>query len=301
MISKFLHLLKQPYPLNIEFSKSFWGILVTSIFIPLFLIVFQPFGLHENTSSGKTWILLSYGPLTFTFLCFNFYGLTKLFPRIFDEEKWLVWKESAWILWLVFMGGLLCISYHYITPLRTASFPELFTALLQGFFVAMIPETLYVLSTYNAFLKNRIRQAEKVNQGLRDQSALQEKQQLTLASETGKDVIEIELSELLFIQSIDNYSNIVKQENDFLKKMLLRSSLKKLEDQIHTPHIMRCHRSFIVNLAKVQAVNGNARGYKLFLRNVPTPIPVARDSSKAVLDALTELSGNQPEYSRRSA
>ncbi len=301
MISKIKTLLKQPYPLNIEFSKSFLAIIVTSIFIPLFLIVFQPFGLGEIKSDSKIWYFLSYGPLTFTFLSFTFYGLTKLFPGIFDEEEWTVGKESAWILFNVFFGGLVTISYHYATPFCEASYSSLFQNLLQAFVVAMIPETLYVLSTYNAFLKTRLRNAERVNQTLQFAPELRDENHLELASENGKEIISLPIGELLFIQSTDNYSNVVKLEKDNIKKTLLRSSLKKLEVQIQTPYIIRCHRSFIVNLAKVKSINGNARGYKLFLENVANPIPVARDAGSRVLNILTELAGESALYSRRSA
>jgi hypothetical protein len=301
MISKIFNVLKQPYPSFLEFSKSFPAILIASIFIPLFLLVFQPFGLGNYHSPGRTWYVLSYGPFTFTFLCFNFYGFTKLFPGFFEEENWLVWKESAWILWNVFAGGLAAISYHYATPFCTSSYPELFQNLLQAFIIATIPETFYVLATYNAFLRNRLRNAERINQALRNAARPAEDMKLELASETGKETVIISLQDLLFIQSTDNYSNIVKKGKNGLKKTLLRSSLRKLEEQIRTPLVIRCHRSYIVNLAKVNEVNGNARGYKLFLQDYAAPIPVARDSARQVLDALTEFAGEKTACAKRSA
>ena len=67
-----------------------------------------------------------------------------------------------------------------------------------------------------------------------------------------------------------------KMQNEKLKKTLLRGSLSRFEEQAHHPDVVRCHRSFVVNLRQVASVSGNAQGYKLQLQNYPSPIPVAR-------------------------
>ena len=81
---------------------------------------------------------------------------------------------------------------------------------------------------------------------------------------------------LLFIESADNYSEVVFLQNGQPKKTLLRGSLSRFEEQAHHPDVVRCHRSFVVNLQRVESISGNAQGYKLQLQNYPSPIPVAR-------------------------
>ncbi len=97
------------------------------------------------------------------------------------------------------------------------------------------------------------------------------------------------VDKLLFIQSCDNYANVVRQKNGSTTEKLLRSSLKNIEEQITLPFIVRCHRSFIVNLSLVRAITGNSRNYTLSLKNYPTPIPVSRESEKHVLELLEKL------------
>jgi len=97
------------------------------------------------------------------------------------------------------------------------------------------------------------------------------------------------VDKLLFIQSCDNYANIVRQKNGNTTEKLLRSSLKNIEEQITLPFVVRCHRSFIVNLSLVQAITGNSRNYTLSLKNYHTPIPVSRESEKHVLELLEKL------------
>lgn len=63
---------------------------------------------------------------------------------------------------------------------------------------------------------------------------------------------------------------------------MLRSSLSRLENQLEGQNIVRCHRSFIVNLDKVEKVTGNAQGYKLHLETPELVVPVARKYSEIV-------------------
>ncbi len=82
---------------------------------------------------------------------------------------------------------------------------------------------------------------------------------------------------------------VVYLKNGQPVKPLLRSSLSRLEGQINRPDIVRCHRSFVVNLDRVEKVTGNAQGYKLHLLDGQFQIPVARkynDSLVAQLKAL---------------
>jgi DNA-binding LytR/AlgR family response regulator len=94
---------------------------------------------------------------------------------------------------------------------------------------------------------------------------------------------------LLFIESSDNYCTVVYLENGQLVKPLLRSSLSRLESQIDMPHIVRCHRSYVVNLDRVERVTGNAQGYKLHLMGGQLQVPVARRYNDTLVAELRAL------------
>ena len=73
------------------------------------------------------------------------------------------------------------------------------------------------------------------------------------------------------------------------EKPLLRSSLSRLEKQIDQPHIVRCHRSYVVNINRVERVTGNAQGYKLHLFAGQFLIPVARQYNESLVAGLKDL------------
>lgn len=284
-------ILKQPYPLYLEFSKTFPAILGISIFVIFFLYFFKPFGLTDSDIAQKKLFLSGFGFIVFIILSFNVYVLPRFLPTVFNEDNWTLAKEILWILWNVFACISASAMFEFIQPDCPFTLPQLLQGYFQGFLVAIIPVTIIVLLVHMSLLKTRLRRAEKISKKLQSSSGEKEQALLRFDSETGTENVNIPPKDLLFIQSSDNYSTIIWQEGSQIQKAMLRSTLKRLEDQISSPNIVRCHRSFIVNLASAYSVTGNANGYKLYLKNHSDPIPVARRYGKQVLQILNRLTG----------
>jgi len=66
----------------------------------------------------------------------------------------------------------------------------------------------------------------------------------------GKSKLQINLDEIIYIKSDDNYVDIVSSDKDGMSKTLvLRTTLNSIEDQLKTQsQFARIHRSYIVNL-----------------------------------------------------
>ena len=91
--------------------------------------------------------------------------------------------------------------------------------------------------------------------------------------------------QLLYLESQDNYLVVVHLQDGAPNSRLIRSSLKRVE-AMNVPGLVRCHRSFMVNLAQVRSCGGNQHGLKLHLPAVDQPIPASRAYARAILDAL---------------
>ena len=78
-----------------------------------------------------------------------------------------------------------------------------------------------------------------------------------------------------------------KIENGRLRKFTLRSSMRALEEQLQSHGLVRCHRSYFVNPARVKMVKKDAGGYALASldREGVEPVPV----SKRYYEALSAL------------
>ena len=88
---------------------------------------------------------------------------------------------------------------------------------------------------------------------------------------------------MLYICSCDNYVEIhYTTVGEQVHKRLLRTTLNNLEEQLNASDLVRCHRSYIVNLGKVCEVEGNSKAMVLLLQQVPQPIPVSRTRIKTI-------------------
>ncbi len=94
-------------------------------------------------------------------------------------------------------------------------------------------------------------------------------------------------SDVVFINSADNYVEIHYKEDKKIKKKLLRNTLKNIELQINPYHIfLRCHRKYIVNPHYIDKLNGNCNHHELLLKGYKKPLPVSRQYFYRIKDAL---------------
>lgn len=284
-------ILQQPYPFG---EKSNIRLLIQSIgegtFIALFLIFFQPFGVSEWQDPNKNLYLAGYGLITALCGIILRFAVFKTFPKYHSEATWNVGKEILSIMMLILMIAAGNVVYSNLIFNLENGISSFFWMLLAVMIIGIFPATFGVMLNYIVQLKRynqpiivhhhhtpEITLAEKVSENKVQNSAL-----LKLTAENEKDSIELAVESLYFIESSDNYSTIYYEKQGKLQKELLRSSLTRLESQIPSENIVRCHRSFIVNLDKVEKVTGNAQGYKLHLEAPELLVPVARKYSEIV-------------------
>lgn len=278
-------LLSQPYPHNALFSR-YW-LLVSAgagLFIALFLIVFQPFGASYWQHPDKNLILAGYGLVTF--LCLSGISLTipLLFKRWYSEANWTVGKEILGVLLIlviISVGNWLYSQWFFVSSFRIK---ELFGWIGITVAVGIIPTIIITLLDYTRLQRKYATDKLLVKTNTEEQPAPVSLETITLIAENLKDTFSLSPDELLFIESASNYSEVVFFKEDNVQKMLIRSSLSRLEEQIQHSDIVRCHRSFIVNLKQVSKITGNAQGYKLQLKNVGYPLPVARRYTDLMAD-----------------
>ncbi|MBR4066512.1 MAG: LytTR family transcriptional regulator [Bacteroidaceae bacterium] len=96
---------------------------------------------------------------------------------------------------------------------------------------------------------------------------------------------------LLYIESADNYICIWYQKGEMLKKKLLRITMKDISEQLADTNIVRCHRSYMVNLDLVKVMRREKENIFLEL-GVPNvkEIPISKTYGEGVLRRLVHFS-----------
>jgi DNA-binding LytR/AlgR family response regulator len=114
------------------------------------------------------------------------------------------------------------------------------------------------------------------------------KARIVLIKTDTREVLEINLNNLLYIEAQENYSRVVWIDKDRLMERLLRVTLKNVEKQIVDSKIVRCHRSFIINTKATFTILGNSNGYRLKSKFLKHTIPISRKLGKEVVSKLRD-------------
>ena len=80
-----------------------------------------------------------------------------------------------------------------------------------------------------------------------------------------------------YAEAMQNYVTVWFLDNDSLQKEVLRATVSSIEEQLSDCAVIRCHRSYLVNVDAVEKVTGNAQGLRLKLSGITQEeVPVSR-------------------------
>lgn len=271
------NILQQAYPFNTSFRKEVIWASLFGLFIFLFLLFFQPFGLQNYESEHKIWQLLSYGLITTASMLFSNAVFRLLFPKWFSKSNWTVGKNILYTLWMFFLIGfanLLYSVYLSFLPLTLNGFLS-----YQGItlLIGSFPVIISTLILHQKRLKKALLEAKALNQSISIENTLND-EFLSIPSKNKSEELNLKLNQLLFIKSVENYVEVHVESQNGPEKHILRNTLKEVENALEAyPKIKRCHRSYLVNLKKVASFSGNAQGLSLQLNSTSREdIPVSR-------------------------
>lgn len=286
MISKYL---KQPHP----FITNNWPlIIISSLFISLFIYLFEPFGCSTIADDLRVFIELGYGLVTFVVLTFFLIVLPLLFKETFNELYWTLGKEFMWFIMILFFIGIGNFSY---TAFLIKSVPVSLSALLRFQFytlsIGTIPVTVAIMVERNVMLAHNLKLAMELNaqmSSIQKTAAEPQNEIITLFSDNRKESINVEIASLLFVESRGNYIHIHTLKEQNVEVAILRTTLKLIESTSNEfSQLIRCHRGFLVNTLNILQVKGNTQGYKLTFRATDIEIPLARSFAKSFQNHFT--------------
>jgi DNA-binding LytR/AlgR family response regulator len=285
-----------PFYLNND-RKNVLLILVMALFVFVFLIFFKTS--HPNHLELNTVHKIIFAGITFSSLYFTIIILPRIFRALFDADQWTIKKYIAHTLLNIGIIGVFstAVDEFIICPERSL-FDNFIHASQQVIIIGSIPVALVTLFVRNNMLKENLRHALHANTELTNIQQIKDEwlagsshdvRTVTLRSETS-ETLHLLLRELLFVEANDNYSTVYWSVNGSIQKKLLRINLKNVETQVNNQYALRCHRSFLVNVAAIERVSGNASGYKLHIRNTAFSIPVSRNKGKDIIEKIGQLS-----------
>src|SRR5688572_2103400 len=106
-------ILNQPFPAH-TLSGSIRMAAVIGLFVAVFLLVFQPFGMQEAPDGPeKTLAIVGYGLVTFACISLSATLLSRLFAQWFIPARWTVGKEIQITLFNFLLIGFFNTLYTF--------------------------------------------------------------------------------------------------------------------------------------------------------------------------------------------
>lgn len=209
---------------------------------------------------------------------------------MYKTRKMFEMTYLGYVLWCVAEVVLICLFYTFVTmDVKAQDDPDVwrifFKSLLYGSISLIIP---YIIAAmYFAIIdKNRTIQLMNCMNVVSDTPApATDSSQITLFDNNGSLKLSVSSSNLYYIESDDNYIKVWYSDGKgTLKMYMLRCKLKTVEESFKGGTLVRCHRKYIVNTAKVKVLRKEADGYYLDLDEEQIPaIPVSKTYSGNVL------------------
>ena len=266
----------QSYPPPVPNQKTITTALFFGLFIGLFLIFFEPFDLNLSTYKYKNIALLTFGLITTIVLFISLYLIPKALPNLFSESKWTVFRHIVFYGIILFVIATLNGIYtNYLNNLQF-SWSNYWWIINRTFLLGGIPIAFLTVLDHNRKLKRHYKDAEQVLNGLQTFESIDKENVWGINTDLKNETIPINEESFFYAMAIGNYVEIYTYENNEVRKETYRISLGSLELQLPSKNLRRCHRSYLVNIKKIEGVSGKAQGLKLKLINLSYTIPVSR-------------------------
>ncbi len=267
--------LKNPYPLYYR-GKALWvisGLLfIMSLFFTYF---FKPFDVY-TPEHRMNFFWISFIHAIIPALVLLLVSLAVQSPEV--EEKWTIGKEIRFVFLFILLVGFaqfLIRDIIYDNP-NNWSFSYLYEEIRNTILVGALFVLLLVPLNYNRLNAKNSKHASVLNAS-HDLLAPLENSEILIKTNLKNENLQFDVNSLLFVRADGNYAELFLT-GDKINKVLKRITIKELEVVLKPySHIIKTHRSYLVNIHHIKNVTGNAQGYKLKLNNFDETVPVSRN------------------------
>lgn len=226
----------------------------TALFALVFINIYKPF-------SSSNWYKVS----EFMFFVYSsviiltgvlVVVISRLIMYFYSKRhKISYWKYGIWVfLEILFMSVFYTVYTIVLNPGRDVM--EVFEGSVKNTaLVLLLP--YFVLWFYFGW-RESVRKLEQIENP--DDFTINSPGSIAFRDEKGVLRISLSMYDLMYIESSDNYVLIHYTINDKIKRYLLRNTLKNLEKEFQRTNVVRCHRSYLVNLDRVKVLRRGKEG-----------------------------------------
>ena len=116
---------------------------------------------------------------------------------------------------------------------------------------------------------------------------------INLHDNNGTLRLSINTDALYYLESEDNYIKVHYKHNDRIVSYMLRSRTRTIEESLKGTSMMRCHRSYMVNVMKINHIKKGGKARYIVLTNEDIkPIPVSKSYFKNLIEKIDKYNNS---------
>ena len=272
-------------------ANQIFMILFVPIFALIFINTYRPFDFdrigdildaHINISN-ETMVLLSALIMVLSGMAIG--AISRLIMGLYTKSHQLTYL--GYIVWILAEIGVMATLFTLFT-LFTAidkSLPELLrNSYVNTALIVLIPYTLsYILFV----LRDKMRELKALRQQIEKDETVLQKAYIQILDEKDEMRLSIRRENLLLIESADNYVCVYYLNGGKTKKSMVRNTLSRIAEHMQGTRIVRCHRSYMINLDHAQIFHRDKEGVyiELGIEGIPN-IPISKTYADNVKEWL---------------
>jgi hypothetical protein len=257
-------------------------IIFTALFAYTFILIYHPFG-------SQDWFEVNTGQFAFYVGFVVVLGMLVviisrvIMTQIRKKHKVTISGYALMIgMEILAMTGFYMMIQKVFLKDQRFWFEVYYTAILNTTLILLIPYLISLL--YFAWLDKK-RNFEQLL--VSRQPGSEALRFVNFMDESGEIRLSIQLNEVLYLEASENYVTIHYLNQNQPERILLRNSMKRLEAQLSDYQIIRCHRSYMVNLSRISLMRKIKSGLVVDLASAdPVRLPVSETYKEYLINAL---------------
>ena len=238
------------------------------LFVPLFalafILIYKPLDFNQLDEKVLPWLNLSPNLknhiLSFCIVLIGMAvaAISRFIMTAYTKRRAISYQ--TYIIWVACEIVIMTLIYTIVSVITsdvedpTSIF---YNTLIKTILILLIP---YVMTYVYLIWQERVRELKTIRKRLEEDENILQKAYIQIFDEKGKMQLSVRREHLLVIESADNYVCVWYMNGDAIRKMMVRTTLKQVAEQLAESNILRCHRSYIINLDRVRVLRREKEG-----------------------------------------
>jgi DNA-binding LytR/AlgR family response regulator len=265
-------------------------VLFTAVFALVFINIYAPFGV-DNWLDVTEFQLFFYSSIVIL-IGMLVIVISRVLMYFITRRQAIHYGEYAlWIFGeIVSMALVYAIIQHFFLQNNKDFMLVIRNSIRITAFIILLPYVIFWLYLSFRDKYNRLENIEnqQVTDSVHDKRDMVGFSMLPFRDEKGVLRFSLKKEDLLYLEAADNYIIIHYLDHKKEAKYMIRNTLKRIEQQFADKDLVRCHRSFMVNIDNVNVIRKEKDGLKIrFESPSDGTVPISKTYIEEVIRKLS--------------